>query len=115
MKKRNLVLCGLLSLTLAAQLIIPASAGESASQAETELANGGMTEGASGREMGIMAGANVVMPNLSPTAIRPSYALYDGKVSSNAEAAEGINELETQLSSIGYHINWDRGDYKITN
>ena len=52
MKKRNLVLCGLLSLTLAAQLIIPASAGESASQAETELANGGMTEGASGREMG---------------------------------------------------------------
>ena len=52
MKKRNLVLCGLLSLTLAAQLIIPASAGESASQAETELANGKMTEGASGREMG---------------------------------------------------------------
>ena len=45
MKKRNLVLCGLLSMTLAAQLIIPASAGESASQAETELANGGMTEG----------------------------------------------------------------------
>ena len=52
MKKRNLVLCGLLSMTLAAQLIIPASAGESASQAETELANGKMTEGASGREMG---------------------------------------------------------------
>ncbi len=68
-----------------------------------------------GRILGIIAGANVVMPNLSPAAIRPSYALYDGKVSSNAEAAEGINELETQLSSIGYHINWDRGDYKITN
>ena len=52
MKKRNLVLCGLLSMTLAAQLIVPASAGESASQAETELANGGMTEGGFGGEMG---------------------------------------------------------------
>ena len=53
MKKRNLVLCGLLSMTLAAQLIVPASAGESASQAETELANGGMTEGGFGGEIEI--------------------------------------------------------------
>ena len=64
-----------------------------------------------GRLMGIMAGANVVMPNLSPASVRDSYALYDGKASSNAESAEGIKQLEQQLSTIGYHINWGRGDY----
>ena len=64
-----------------------------------------------GRIMGIMAGANVVMPNLSPTEFRGNYALYDGKASTKAEAAEGIAQLETQLATIGYHINWGRGDY----
>ena len=65
-----------------------------------------------GRIKGIMAGANVVMPNLSPADVRENYALYDGKISSAAEAAEGLAQLETQLASIGYHINWNRGDYK---
>lgn len=65
-----------------------------------------------GRTRGIMAGANVVMPNLSPIEVRDQYALYNGKASSNAEAAEGIKLLEVQLGTIGYHINWDRGDYK---
>lgn len=64
-----------------------------------------------GRTMGIMAGANVVMPNLSPTAVRGNYALYDGKAISNAEAAEGIAQLNKQLATIGYHINWGRGDF----
>ncbi len=64
-----------------------------------------------GRFLGIMAGANVVMPNLSPTEYRANYALYDGKASTNAEAAEGIKHLEDQLATIGYHINWTRGDY----
>ena len=64
-----------------------------------------------GRIKGIMAGANVVMPNLSPTNVRELYTLYDGKSSLNAEAAEGIAQLEAQLNTIGYHINWDRGDY----
>jgi biotin synthase len=64
-----------------------------------------------GRTMGIMAGANVVMPNLSPTDVRDHYALYDGKASINAEAAEGIALLEALLATIGYHINWSRGDY----
>lgn len=64
-----------------------------------------------GRTKGIMAGANVVMPNLSPANVRASYALYDGKAITNAEAAEGIAHLETQLATIGYHINWNRGDY----
>ena len=64
-----------------------------------------------GRIKGIMAGANVVMPNLSPTNVRELYALYDGKSSVNAEAAEGIAQLEAQLKTIGYHINWSRGDF----
>lgn len=67
-----------------------------------------------GRIMGIKAGANVVMPNLSPTEYRDNYALYDGKSHINAEAAEGIAQLEVQLASIGYHINWSRGDFKPT-
>lgn len=64
-----------------------------------------------GRIKGIMAGANVVMPNLSPMAYRASYALYDGKASSNAEAAEGIAQLKAQMATIGYHIDWGRGDF----
>lgn len=64
-----------------------------------------------GRIKGIMAGANVVMPNLSPANVRGNYALYDGKAITNAEAAEGIEQLETQLSTIGYHIDWERGDF----
>ena len=64
-----------------------------------------------GRILGIMAGANVVMPNLSPNEYRANYALYDGKAITNAEAAEGIKQLEAQLATIGYHINWSRGDY----
>ena len=68
-----------------------------------------------GRTMGIMAGANVVMPNLSPANVRKSYALYDGKASTNAEAVEGIAQLESQLSSIGYHIDWGRGDFLMHN
>ena len=63
-----------------------------------------------GRLMGIQAGANVVMPNLSPASVRNQYSLYDGKAISNAEAAEGINQLEQQLATIGYHIDWGRGD-----
>ncbi len=65
-----------------------------------------------GRLLGIEAGANVVMPNLSPSEVRGSYALYDGKAASAAEAAEGVALLEKQLATIGYHIDWSRGDYR---
>ncbi|MBR5087537.1 MAG: [Muribaculaceae bacterium] len=64
-----------------------------------------------GRTMGILAGANVVMPNLSPIDARARYTLYDGKATTNAEAAEGIAQLEAQLATIGYHIDWGRGDF----
>ena len=64
-----------------------------------------------GRLHGILAGANVVMPNLSPTDNRAKYALYDNKASFGAESAQGIKKLVDELSSIGYHIDWSRGDF----
>ena len=63
-----------------------------------------------GRLRGILAGANVVMPNLSPLDLRKQYALYDNKASLGAESAQGIKALENELSTIGYQIDWTRGD-----
>lgn len=64
-----------------------------------------------GREMGILAGANVLMPNLSPVGVRDKYALYDGKVCTGDEAAECRMCLERRIESIGYHIAVARGDH----
>lgn len=65
-----------------------------------------------GRERGILAGANVVMPNLSPSHQRAKYSLYDNKASAGAEAAEGLLKLEEQLKGIGYEVSRERGDYE---
>jgi len=64
-----------------------------------------------GREKGILAGANVVMPNLSPVEQRKNYALYDNKVSMGSEAAEGLRLLAQRLAAIDYEIDKSRGDY----
>lgn len=64
-----------------------------------------------GRTQGILAGANVVMPNLSPTETRALYALYDGKRSFGTEAAEGVAALGSELATIGYSLAFVRGDY----
>lgn len=64
-----------------------------------------------GRERGILAGANVVMPNLSPQAQRKKYSLYDNKATLGAEAAEGLTMLEEKLKGIGYEISKERGDF----
>lgn len=64
-----------------------------------------------GRKKGILAGANVVMPNLSPVSVRRDYSLYEGKASCGAESAEGLEELRKELQDIGYDIAVDRGDY----
>ncbi len=63
-----------------------------------------------GRQRGILAGANVVMPNLSPKDARKSYTLYDKKAFTDAEAAEGKMLLEQQMNAIGYRVVTDRGD-----
>lgn len=64
------------------------------------------------RREGILCGANVVMPNLSPPSIRSDYSIYAGKAFTGAESAEGLEELRNELHSIGYEILIDRGDYK---
>lgn len=63
-----------------------------------------------GRELGIKAGANVVMPNLSPSHVRKKYALYNNKLSDGSESAQCKAELALRMSSIGYVIVTDRGD-----
>ena len=65
-----------------------------------------------GREQGILHGANVVMPNLSPEDAREKYTLYDNKLHSGAEAAESLNLLRQSLGKIGYEVAVSRGDSK---
>ena len=65
-----------------------------------------------GREKGILAGANVVMPNLSPVNVRKNYLLYDNKICTGEEAAECRNCLQNRMKAIGYELAVDRGDYK---
>ena len=63
-----------------------------------------------GRELGILAGANVVMPNLSPENVRKDYLLYDNKICTGSEAAECRMDLENRMHAIGYHVVCHRGD-----
>lgn len=65
-----------------------------------------------GRELGIKAGANVVMPNLSPTEVRAKYQLYDNKICTGDEAAECRACMQNRMKQIGYEVVTDRGDYK---
>lgn len=65
-----------------------------------------------GRELGILAGGNVLMPNLSPENVRDNYKLYDNKMCSGEEAAEGLTRLTKRIEAIGYKIITDRGDCK---
>ncbi len=64
-----------------------------------------------GRELGILAGANVCMPNLSPTDVRRKYALYDNKICTGEEAAECVQCLRRRIESVGYRVNPTRGDH----
>ena len=64
-----------------------------------------------GRELGIQAGANVCMPNLSPAEVREKYALYDNKICTGDEAAQCRRCLEARMASIGYRVVVHRGDH----
>lgn len=68
-----------------------------------------------GREKGILAGANVVMPNLSPVSVRKKYMLYDNKICTGDEAAECKNCLSLRMNSIGYKTVVDRGDWRSSD
>ena len=65
-----------------------------------------------GREKGILSGANVVMPNLSPEEVRSKYMLYNNKLASGPEAAQNLMELKKRMESIGYQVVVDRGDFR---
>ncbi|MBU3089338.1 [FeFe] hydrogenase H-cluster radical SAM maturase HydE [Clostridium gasigenes] len=63
-----------------------------------------------GREKGIKAGGNVVMPNLSPTSVREKYSLYDGKICTGDEAAECRLCIENRIKGAGFEVEITRGD-----
>ena len=65
-----------------------------------------------GRELGLLAGANVVMPNLSPGDVREKYLLYDGKICTGDEAAECRHGMERRVASVGYQVLVSRGDWR---
>jgi biotin synthase len=63
-----------------------------------------------GREKGIMAGANVVMPNLAPVSVRKKYELYDNKICTGEESAQCRGCLEERIKMTGCRLVVDRGD-----
>lgn len=65
-----------------------------------------------GRELGLQAGANVVMPNLSPMRVRKLYDLYENKIFTGEEAAESVNLLKKRVASAGYRVVEARGDVR---
>ena len=67
-----------------------------------------------GRELGILHGANVVMPNLSPMNVRKKYLLYNNKISTGTESAEGVELLRDSIDKIGYVLTGARGDFDIS-
>lgn len=69
------------------------------------------TVDAAGREQGILSGANVVMPNLSPLSVRKKYMLYDNKAYTGSEAAESLHLLKESMETIGFQVVVDRGDH----
>lgn len=68
-----------------------------------------------GRELGLKAGANVVMPNLSPVTVRRQYSLYDNKLCTGDETAEGIESMKLRVAAIGYQVVVGRGDSRRQN
>ena len=66
---------------------------------------------ADGRKQGVLAGCNVIMPNLSPISVRKKYMLYDEKAGTDITAAEGIALLTRQMEEIGYEVVVGRGDF----
>ena len=64
-----------------------------------------------GRELGILAGANVCMPNLSPEEVRDKYTLYNNKLHTGAESGRALKELSSRMETIGYRVVTHRGDH----
>ena len=65
-----------------------------------------------GREQGILAGANVIMPNISPPQVREKYMLYDNKIGVGDDEVSSRDRVARAVESIGYEIVVGRGDYQ---
>ena len=65
-----------------------------------------------GREQGVLAGANVVLPNISPSDVRKYYLLYDNKIGTKDDASESVERMTQSIKNIGYDVVVDRGDYR---
>ena len=66
-----------------------------------------------GREQGVLSGANVIMPNLSPTEVRDKYMLYDNKICTGDASDKCHDCVEARMKLIGYRVVVDRGDYRV--
>ena len=64
--------------------------------------------------MGLRAGANVVMPNLSPVSVRKKYQLYDNKICTGEESAQCAGCLRRRIESVGDEMTVSRGDFKTS-
>lgn len=71
----------------------------------------GTAEG-DGRQRGVLAGCNIIMPNLSPLAVRKKYMLYDNKAGMDLTAEQGVALLRRQMEAIGYEVVVGRGDFQ---
>ena len=65
-----------------------------------------------GRQLGVLSGCNVVMPNLSPLSVREKYLLYDHKAGIKNDAQSSIELLCAQMEEIGYEVVVGRGDFQ---
>lgn len=63
-----------------------------------------------GRELALKAGANVVMPNLTPMTVRYKYALYDNKICTGDEPAHCRHCIEQRIRAAGFEADMGRGD-----
>ena len=68
-----------------------------------------------GTQRGILAGANVVMPNFTPLAVRDKYSIYNNKKGWGSESGELVSALNELLNGMGYAIDYSRGDYNMYN
>ena len=66
-----------------------------------------------GTEQGVLAGANVVMPNVTPRGYAKNYTIYDNKKFRDSESAQQLELLEKKLNAIDRFVDYGRGDYKI--
>ena len=65
-----------------------------------------------GRQLGVLHGCNVIMPNLSPMSVREKYMLYDNKLGVGDSTEESLTTIKKQMTEIGYELISVRGDYR---